>query len=226
MKRTLILVVAMVAILSFQGCSENGGTGPTNGNPLMEQDVEGMIAQIAVLPSAPLTTSLSSGLAHMREEEKLARDVYLTFAEQYGTAVFSTIAASESNHMRAMKVLLDKYGIPDPVVSDARGVFSDTAFTSLYQTLVRRGSAGLSQALAVGATIEDLDIKDLLDLSAQQPSSDVQFVYDNLRRASENHLRAFSAQLRAAGGSYTPQYISQTQYDAILAARSGRGWRR
>lgn len=49
----------------------------------------------------------------MREEEKLARDVYLTFGEKWGLTLFTNIAKSEQTHTDAVKTLLDRYEIKD-----------------------------------------------------------------------------------------------------------------
>ncbi|MDP2030099.1 MAG: DUF2202 domain-containing protein [Thiobacillus sp.] len=51
-------------------------------------------------------------LLFMREEEKLARDVYLTLYETWGLAVFSNIASSEQSHMDALLKLLRTYRCP------------------------------------------------------------------------------------------------------------------
>lgn len=47
--------------------------------------VAGMLTAFAPLPAAPttLTDSEADGLAFMREEEKLAHDLYVAMADQY-----------------------------------------------------------------------------------------------------------------------------------------------
>ena len=49
----------------------------------------------------------ATGLIFMREEEKLARDVYLTLYDVWETAVFDNIASSEQTHMDAVLMLID-----------------------------------------------------------------------------------------------------------------------
>ena len=58
----------------------------------------------------------ASHLTFMREEEKLARDVYLKFAKWYrDQPVFNTIATrSEQTHTDTLRDKLDQYGLPDP----------------------------------------------------------------------------------------------------------------
>ena len=81
----------------------------------------------------PLTLAEADTLSFVREEEKMARDVYLTLYNQWANATFQTIATrSEQKHMDKVKLLLDAAGLPDPVLSDAVGVFSNSAIADLY----------------------------------------------------------------------------------------------
>ncbi len=182
--------------------------------------------EAATLPSVPgLSSNEVADLLHMREEEKLARDVYLALYDKWGLRVFQNIARAEQTHMDAVGDLLKTYGIPDPVAKtkDARGVFESPKLQDLYKQLVAQGSASEIEALKVGATIEDLDIKDLNEAISRTTHSDIQQVYENLKRGSENHMRAFMSNLRARGADYTPQYISEAEFQQILQGSNGRG---
>jgi hypothetical protein len=140
-----------------------------------------------------LTLQDEENILLMREEEKLARDVYLTLGEKWNVPVFKNIAQAEARHMSVMKMLVERYGLQDPVTDDTVGSFTGPEFTKLYGELVASGSESLAAAYGVGVKIEELDIKDLKDSLATVQSTDVRRVYQNLLRASENHLRAFSA---------------------------------
>jgi hypothetical protein len=162
----------------------------------------------------------------MREEEKLARDVYLTLYEQWGMPIFENIARSEATHMEAIKSLLDRYGLPDPVEGKAVGEFADQMLQELYDQLVEQGRQSLSDALRVGAAIEEIDIIDLAQYIAQTDRADIQRVYENLTKGSRNHLRSFVGNLeRRTGETYEPQYLDQAAYDAIVNARPEHGRR-
>ncbi|NPA54900.1 MAG: DUF2202 domain-containing protein [Epsilonproteobacteria bacterium] len=167
--------------------------------------------------SYTLTNEEIESLIHMREEEKLARDVYLTLADKYSdTKVFSNIANAEQHHMDKIGELLDKYGIEDPVKSDEVGVFSDESMSALYTQLTTQGLNSLSDALTVGATIEDLDIFDLEDEIGDSSNPDIVRVYSQLEHGSEHHLNAFTYNLEILGEDYTPQYISTQDYQDII----------
>ncbi|MCK5038033.1 MAG: DUF2202 domain-containing protein [Thermoplasmata archaeon] len=166
----------------------------------------------------PLSDGEIAGLVLMREEEKLARDVYNTLGERWGVDIFTNIARSEQTHTNAIKVLLDNYGIEDPVKDDSVGVFTSPMLDELYKDLVEQGDASYLDALIVGATIEDLDIKDLNELTAGTDRADIITTYDKLNSGSQKHLRSFMSEIDNNNGTYSPQFISQAEFDEILAS--------
>ena len=171
-----------------------------------------------------LSAAEVKGILFMREEEKLARDVYLTLYEAWGIPIFGNIAQSEATHMEAVKTLIDRYGLQDPAAGKDPGVFVDQGLQDLYDELVATGSQSLASALSVGATIEEIDILDLEEYLAQTDHADIQEVYQNLAIGSRNHLRSFVSNLeKRTAESYEPQYLEQTAYDAILGATTQRG---
>lgn len=173
--------------------------------------------QIDTYPIEELTQEEIDGLLLMREEEKLARDVYLELYDIFGQQIFSNIAQSEQTHTNAIKSLLDKYDLDDPVISDERGVFTNQELETLYNQLVEQGSVSLLDALKVGATIEDLDIKDLQELNEITDNQDISEVYNNLEKGSRNHLRSFVGVIEKNGGTYEPQYITEDYYNSIIS---------
>jgi hypothetical protein len=128
-------------------------------------------------------------------------------------------------HTSAVKALLDKYAIPDPAANHEPGLFSNPDLQALYNTLLQSGSASLMEALIVGATIEDLDIVDLKNLLVTVDNQDITFVFNNLMRGSRNHLRAFYGNIVFLGGTYTPQYLTPEEFNAIVtgAHETGQG---
>ena len=144
---------------------------------------------------ASLTPAERGWILQLREEEKLARDVYLTLAKRWNVKIFSNIAKSESNHMAAVKNLIVKYGLPDPVVKDTVGAFTNPAFAALYKDLVAAGSVSIVEAYEVGIIIEEMDIEDLTEALLEIQKVDVRTVFENLLSGSENHLAAFESQL-------------------------------
>jgi hypothetical protein len=155
-------------------------------------------------------------LQFIREEEKLARDVYIGLYRRWGTRVFDNISRSEQTHTDKIKYLLNKYKLEDPAANTGIGVFKNPTIQKLYNDLMVRGSKSQQEALYVGAYIEELDIGDLRHEIADSSSKDVIQVYTNLMEGSYNHLRAFVSQIERRGAPYKAQLLTQEDLNNIL----------
>ncbi|MCU0486838.1 MAG: DUF2202 domain-containing protein [Anaerolineales bacterium] len=193
-----------------------------NGNGGRGQGSTTAGSQLAV-GTGELSAEETAALLYMREEEKLAHDVYVTLYETWGLPLFQNISRSEQAHADAVKTLIDRYGLTDPASSTV-GVFTDPALQALYNDLVARGSQSLAEALKVGAAIEEIDILDLQADLAQADNADIGQVFNNLLRGSYSHLRAFVSTLQNQTGEiYTPQYLSAEAYQQILSTDTASG---
>jgi hypothetical protein len=224
-KRVIIggLLVPFVAVLSGCGKPTQETVRVSEAYAIDAGDFIKGDELIQSIQESPLDEGETNGLLLMREEEKLARDVYRALGEKWGMNVFENIAQSEQTHMDAIKVLLDRYKLGDPVKNDAMGIFTSPMLAQLYKDLVAKGNGSLLGALSVGATIEDLDIKDLNELTAKTDNADIVTTYNNLNKGSRNHLRAYVRQIKNKGGTYAPQYITAEEFNGIISSAQERG---
>lgn len=174
-------------------------------------------------PVENLSEAEKNALIYMREEEKLARDVYNAMLDQWGAPVFSNIARAEQRHTDAILCLLNKYDLTDPAGANAPGVFQNTTLQTLYNTLIAEGKQNKIAALTVGAKIEDLDISDLEKALTDINNADIIAVFGELNRGSRNHLRAFVTNLETLGVHYVPAFISVKQFEEIIATPQEKG---
>lgn len=171
-----------------------------------------------------LTDEDIASLLYMREEEKLAHDVYLTLYEMWGAAIFNNIASSEQNHTEMVLGLLNQYGLEDPAVGNAVGVFTNADLQALYDDLVSQGSQSYEAALLVGGLIEEVDIADLQAELATTNVAAIQQVYQSLLSASGNHLSGFANSYEnATGEAYSAQLLSDADVAAILNGSNSSG---
>ena len=198
MRKLTCLILALGAALMWSGVSSGQGPGPGSGD------------------EGALSAAEEATLLHMREEEKLARDVYVVMFDAWADKVFLNISRSEQGHMNAMLKMLLKYEVADPVVDDKTGAFTDPAFAALYTDLVGRGDGGLLEAFLVGGYIEELDILDLEAALAETNKLSLTNAYSNLLAASRNHLRTFVGHVRSLGEEYEAQLMSQDAVDVIV----------
>lgn len=185
-----------------------------------------LLASATFLPTvhaatAPLSDGEAGDLTFMREEEKLARDTYLTLYETWNLEVFANIAGSEQRHMDAILQLLDKYALEDPAASTSVGEFVDADLQALHDLLVAKGSQGALEGLKVGGIIEETDMIDIKDAIERSQHGDIDAVYESLLCGSRNHLRAFAGSIEAmTGEAYVPQLAESdpAEISAILAS--------
>ncbi|WP_419581024.1 DUF2202 domain-containing protein [Stieleria magnilauensis] len=168
------------------------------------------------------TNDNSIDLLRLWEEEKMARDVYNTLAKTSSQMVFRNIARAESQHMQSVARLIGGSGAGLQRSSNTPGVFVTPEYQRLYQTLIAEGSRGTLDALKVGAKIEEMDIADLRKQLAATSHPQTRQVLERLMQASHNHLRAFASQIASQGSTYTAQFLTQADFDAI-ANSSGNG---
>ncbi len=169
----------------------------------------------------PLTASEEEDLLTLREEEKLARDVYLYAYDKYGLDIMNNISQSEQMHMDEVLSLLNKYGLEDPAIP-VRGAFNNETLQTLYNDLTAQVDASELDALIVGATIEDLDIYDIEDFESRTEKSDILDVYAKLTCGSRNHMRGFYDELTLRDYSYEPQFITNEALFNIVNSDSER----
>lgn len=175
---TIGTALALLLVISTPSLAQAGPKGYGPG--------PGLIA-----PVTPATPEEVKWLTFMREEEKLARDVYQELGERYNLNIFRNISRSEDQHATAVANLLTRYGIKDPAQDNPAGVYSDASLNALYSELMAKGSVSLKDALEVGVLIEKTDIADLESAMKETAKLDIKRVYTNLLNGSFNHLEAF-----------------------------------
>jgi len=226
---SLVVLVACTTSPAVVSAMESSTNRPTDitlvnvyGNTAIDQTALSTVLDQSAVD--PLSDREIEDILYMREEEKLARDVYLTLYQEWGLSIFQNIANSEATHMAAIKSLIDRYGLEDPVANNEIGVFTNPILQELYDQLVAEGSKSLGDALRVGAAIEEIDILDLERAVAQTDKADVQLVYQSLMKGSRNHLRSFTSTLKNQTGEiYQPQYLDPAAYEEIVGTPKETG---
>jgi len=216
MKKTILTITILTAMLGIFGFNTLESVYAFNEQSAVAQEVQETI-------STELTQEEIDALLFMREEEKLARDVYLTLYEKWDLVLFNNIARSEQRHMDAVKTLIDRYGLVDPMLGEV-GEFTNQDLQSLFDDLIIKGSQSISDALLVGGAIEEIDILDLQESLKETSNADVTRVFESLLRGSYSHLKAFVNNYnRQTGETYKPQYMTQIAFDEIIDQSNANG---
>ncbi len=215
-------VVCVLLLVTSTGCTtdQQGPVQPTV-TPGEESyatvlDTGDLETKLASYPEGTLAAAEEKDLLYLQEEEKLARDVYGVFYEAWGMQVFRNIGNAEQTHMDSVTFLIDRYGLASAENTPA-GVFDHPELQDLYDRLVEDGLKSPEDALRAAALVEETDIVDLRDALARTDKADIRYVYENLMRGSENHLRAFVRNLEVQGESYTPMVLTLDEYSDIIS---------
>ena len=224
--------LALAAAATLTGCGGSDGDPIANTDVLLVADdgtssfsATALGSQLQVLPLQAPSADEQASLTLMREEEKLAHDVYARLDALWSTQTrtFANIATSEATHTEAVRQLLLRYALTDPAATLPSGMFANPDLQALHDALVTQGAGSLVQALQVGALVEEIDIMDLQHDLAFVDNEDIRMVYLNLLKGSRNHLRSFAGALRAQGITYAPQVMDLASYTAIVTSPYERG---
>lgn len=216
-------MIILSMFIGFASCSENKNSDDLIVDDGQTENYEDLYKSVvSFVPTDSLTEDEVHGLIWMREEEKLAMDVYDLFYEMYSLQIFDNISNSEFRHTESVLSLLSFYGIEDPAL-DSSGQFSDPELQQLYDDLVGMGSESEEEALKTGALIEEVDIIDLVEEMEATSNVNILRVYENLLEGSMRHLVAFVRNLEYYGISYSPQKLDEETYDEILSATTTGG---
>jgi hypothetical protein len=129
------------------------------------------------------TTEIEKMLKYTLEDEYLAKAEYETIIAEYGSVrPFSNIVKAEATHIAALEPLFEAYKLELPTVDASK-------YTVVPATLDESYKAGVDAEVKNIAMYEEFLKLDLPD--------DIEFVFENLMKASESHLAAFE---RAADG--------------------------
>ena len=157
-----------------------------------------------------------SAILFMLEEEKLARDTYIYLNDLWAINQFNNIKDSEQTHMNLVEDLLIQNNIEYSI--EPVGEFQNQTLQNFYDQFVIDGAISSSNAMQIGATIEDVDIKDLQDFLDITTHLDLVAVFESLQCGSRNHLRSFIQGIENRGETYAPQFLTQEEFDAIIAS--------
>jgi len=227
--KTIVLSSFMAASVVLSSCQKDmNNSDNAQYASLISVSGEGTTSLIeanlksAFIETAALTETELASLLKIKEDEKLARDVYSVLYQKWGSTVFSNISDAESNHLNAIILLLTNYGSADTSIGEV-GVFTNNEVQKLYNELIANATLSIEAAYKTGALIEEMDIKDLNSALSGTTNENIIMVFDNLLKGSRNHLRAFNLQLTTLGVVYSPVFISQADYDLIVTSAMEKG---
>lgn len=220
--RTYLITATLAGLFTLASCSQSDDVvqdDSTLSILKVEEDGTSMMTRANITPvmeaTSPLTADETEFLYAIREDEKIAHDVYAAFSALYPAAkTISKIMTAESSHISAAEAVLDYYEIEYPPLSDT-GIFEDADRQALYNDLITKGTT-LIKAYGTMALMEEETVYAYKSIQNQLTNSNLSLLLSQLIKASSNHLRATVRQVVKLGGSYSPAYLSDEEYQTII----------
>lgn len=222
--KTTIFTTALLGLFALVSCNKSDDFTSPNDVPLaiLNVDADGIstLTRASVAPVLTVTDSLSADEIEfqfaLREDEKMARDLYTVFAAKYSTAPqIDRIAAAENSHIACVEAVLDYYEISYPAMTAAAGLFEDAKRQAIYNELADK-SGTLLEVYATMAAVEEESVSAYKSVQSEITNENIALVITNMIKASSNHLKAAVCQIIAGGGTYTPLYLSAEEFGTIV----------
>lgn len=150
--------------------------------------------------SSDTATGLSNAqLTEMREEERMARDLYTQLAASSGEAIFTRIAGAEQRHLDAVERLMTSQGMNPDAAGSTVGRYAVGEVQAAYTGWLSQGRASDQAAYKVGVELETWDVAELKAMKVPSDTTGARVVAA-LLNGSKHHLTAFT---KAVNGDFT-----------------------
>lgn len=156
-----------------------------------------------------LTEKEISAITNLIGKEKIAKDVYENFYEQYKINLFGNIAKRKQKHIEIWKDILRKQNI---AVLEYDELVETEA---LKNQLISEGIDEIS-AFKTALKIEELNLNDIAIVKKYSKHQEVSEVAKGIECGTKNHFFVYHKALRDKGEKYRPLYISGKQFIVIV----------
>jgi len=172
-----------------------------------------------VAPSPNLDLKEIDFLLKMYEEEKLARDVYVSFYNKYNIEFFKNTSQAQQIQMNQIACLLKHYNLKYKA-TEREGIFNDLNIQQHYFDFKEQGDISVSDAIKASATIEDLNLFDLGEYMSFTKNPAILAIFKHLSCGAKNHLRNFVNVLKVKNETYLPKHITEKEYKRIVKKKN------
>ncbi len=160
-----------------------------------------------------ITETEAGDLQLLREEEKLARDLFRDWSDR--SELFGAVAHSKQLHFEIVGALLQRHQVTDRTLG-GEGLYVFPQLQTLHQELLARGGSTELEALAAGAELHERDLVGLEEAAGRSQLEDVRASLAEIQRGARNHLRGCVEELALQGVDYAPRLLSPEAFAAII----------
>ena len=149
------------------------------------------------------------------QEEKMAYDLYGEFYERWSLSVFNTVQQREAKHVWCVERIMDNYGYKYRTNKNT-GLYQDKEIQKIYDEFTVKGCISDLAALEAAAYIKEKHIASLRERIRYQEDGYVVKVIFLMENAAQSHLKAFVNSIRLSGSDYSPQFLTDDEFNNIM----------
>ncbi len=166
----------------------------------------------------PIGLDQLDDLTYLREALRMQRDLADHFWDRYGDFGWFDLGDASHTLSVAVRDVVEHYGFSDPASGLVPGAYADALVQSDYDRLHAQGDGSLADALYAMQESMELMLLDLEDASTRAVDHvPLTSLYRVLLAAVRNHMRALDDWMWRRGLVYDPQWLTQTEYQAIVS---------
>jgi hypothetical protein len=143
-------------------------------------------------PSGTLSGGGKALLSGLAQSTKLSHDLLAAFADRYEVFPGQSVVA-QTRELSAIRVLLARYGVPDPTAGLPAGEFVPDDLRFRYDRLLAEGSRDRVSALRVGIRLAGATVITLDEALQHVDAPDVRHTFVHLIMSARRQIRLYQA---------------------------------
>jgi len=160
-------------------------------------------------------------LFKLYQEEKMSYELMGEFYNNWQLEVFNSVKERDEKHVWCMDKVIMKYGYENNN-SAAGNLFNDKKIQAFYDEMSVKGSISDLSALEAAAYIKERSIYELRERIVTQSDPYIVKVIFLMEQASQKQFRALVESIKLSGSDYTPVYLTEDEYNNIVAPVNSR----
>lgn len=155
-------------------------------------------------------------LPYMYESEKMAEDLFSSFSKKNKLPIFDSLSKSHANQKDVIEKVMSTLEIDLSLRGLDSGKYKDKNVQALYDKLLVQGNEMRVKAFTSGLLLEEGIIKNIDTYLGKGIDGLSKIAYEALKEASGKNMKVLNNLLLAEGVTYTPQVISQAEFDGYV----------
>ena len=156
-------------------------------------------------------------LQYLYESILMTGEIFRNSYEKWGIPEFNNVSRKEFSSLDSIRTILDKYKIKNPAANHHAGIYFNPQIQLWHNENLSKAIFSYDDALVTAIRLEEKIIYDIQQHSTKEiTNNDLRNLYTKLNASATSHLKIFYQLLMNRGGSFSPEYLSQPEFEKLL----------